>query len=121
MNSPTPASKLRKRVPLGNGLAPAQSHGLKNIGFFLWGCYLGGMKDAGWLIDWAKVAKLAIFAAVMYGIYYLVNFLFLDIGWWTILPWAAFWLLIAGLIDSRDRALARQREQEDHQSEQEPW
>ncbi len=79
------------------------------------------MQSSDWLVDWAKVAKLALFAAAMYGVYHLVRFLFLDIGWWTFIPWAAFWLLIAWWIDRRDLKRAQQQEQEDHQSGQEPW
>lgn len=77
------------------------------------------MRDAYWLINWAKIAKLAIFAAAMFGIYHLVRFLFLSVGWWTFLPWFAFWFLIAGWVDSRDRARARLSETEARQNEPE--
>ena len=79
------------------------------------------MRGSDWLVDWAKVAKLALFAVAMYGVYHLVRFLLLDVGWWTFVPWAAFWFFIAYLVDSRDQALARQRELEDRQNEPEPW
>ena len=72
-----------------------------------------------WIVDWSRLAKLILFAAVMYGIYHLVHFLVFDVSWWMAVPWAAFWLLIAVWIDSRDRARQQRQELEDRQTE--PW